>query len=412
MANRVAWLTKRVKIGGQWFVRKPIVKPTGFVTEKVEHNGHSVHASGTFVLEWYEAGKRQRKPLSDSTSEAQDALRKKLQTLEARAHGLTVVEDKGSKGKVSLEAAVREYLEEVKLNRAHKTHLAYKRALGMLVSANPGCDFVQDLERRNLMVHFIRAMKEAGLGDRTQNNLFGAIVTFLHSQDHPVVTRKDAPDYTETEIETYSTEELGELFGACTPAERLVFQFFLGTGCREREVTFATWKDVDLTAGTFTVKAKPAMGFKPKDSEERTIPIPSSLVRDLNAWKAMHPKSLLIFPNGQGRRVELRALQLGALREASHLQGPRGLRAVLSSQVPPHVREHAPAGWRGRADGATVARSLGFGDDQLLPEGHQREAKGCAREGGCDFRWDRRAADAPERSGDDPVSRPIKDAQE
>ena len=124
MANRVAWLSKRVKIGGQWFVRKPIVKPTGFVTEKVEHNGQTVHAPGTFVLEWYEAGKRQRKPLSDSTSEAQDALRKKLQTLEARAHGLTVVEDKGAKGKVALEAAVREYLEEVKLNRAHKTHLA------------------------------------------------------------------------------------------------------------------------------------------------------------------------------------------------------------------------------------------------------------------------------------------------
>jgi integrase/recombinase XerD len=170
----------------------------------------------------------------------------------------------------------------------------------MLVSSNPGCDFVQDLERRNLMVHFIRAMKEAGLGDRTQNNLFGVIVTFLHAQGHPVVTRKDAPDYTETEIETYSAEELGQLFGACTAADQVVFQFFLGTGCREREVMFATWKDVDLTAGTFTLKAKPAMGFKPKDSEERTIPIPSSLVRDLKALKATS-KSLLIFPNGEGR---------------------------------------------------------------------------------------------------------------
>jgi hypothetical protein len=82
MANRVAWLTKRVKIGGQWFVRKPIIKPTGFVTEKVIHNGQSVHAPGTFVLEWYEAGKRQRVPLSASTSEAQDALGKKRQTLD------------------------------------------------------------------------------------------------------------------------------------------------------------------------------------------------------------------------------------------------------------------------------------------------------------------------------------------
>ena len=219
MANRVAWLTKRVKIGGQWFVRKPIIKTSGFVTEKVEHNGQSVHAPGTFVLEWYENGKRQRKPLTDSTLEAQDALRKKTQTLEARSNGLEVVE-KSTKGKVALEAAVREYLEEVKLNRAHKTHLAYKRALDMLVSSNPGCDFVQDLERRNLMVNYIRAMKEAGLGDRTQNNLFGAIVTFLHAQQHPVVTRKDAPDYTETEIETYSAEQLGQLFGACTAAER------------------------------------------------------------------------------------------------------------------------------------------------------------------------------------------------
>jgi integrase/recombinase XerD len=122
-------------------------------------------------------------------------------------------------------------------------------------------------------------------------------VTLLHAQQHPVVTRKDATDYTETEIETYSTEELGQLFGACTAAERLVFQFFLGTGCREREVMFATWKEVDLTAGTFTVRERPAMSFKPKDSEERTIPIPSSLVRDLKALKAAS-KSLLIFPNG------------------------------------------------------------------------------------------------------------------
>jgi integrase len=54
---------------------------------------------------------------------------------------------------------------------------------------------------------------------------------------------------------------------------------------------FAAWKDVDLTAGTFTVKAKPAMGFKPKDSEERTIPIPSSLVRDLKADQGVETRS-------------------------------------------------------------------------------------------------------------------------
>jgi hypothetical protein len=51
--------------------------------------------------------------------------------------------------------------------------LCVKEGYDGVVAANPGCDFVQDLERRNLMVNYIRAMKEAGLGDRTQNNLFG-----------------------------------------------------------------------------------------------------------------------------------------------------------------------------------------------------------------------------------------------
>jgi integrase len=300
MANRIAWLVKRVKIGGVWLVRQPVVKSSGFVTDKVIHNKQSVQAPGAFVLEWYENGKRQRKPLTNSTLEAQDALRNKLKTLEARASGLNVVEAMDAKGKTSLESAVREYLEEVHLNRAHKTYLAYKRALTMLVESNRGCAYVQDLERRNLMVHYIRAMKEAGLADRTQNNLFGAVVTFLHAQGHPIVTRKDAPDFTVTEVETYTESELAGLFDACSPEEQLTFQFFLNTGCREREVAFATWKDVDFSSNTFSVKAKPSMGFKPKDGEERSIKMPSSLVRDLKVWKETS-KSLLIFPNGGGR---------------------------------------------------------------------------------------------------------------
>jgi hypothetical protein len=42
------------------------------------------------------------------------------------------------------------------------------------------------------------------------------------------------------------------------------------------------------------------MGFEPKDSEDRTVPIPSSFVRDLKALKATR-SNLVIFPNGQVR---------------------------------------------------------------------------------------------------------------
>lgn len=47
--------------------------------------------------------------VTESTLEAQDALRKKTQTLVARSNGLEVVE-KSTKGKVALETAVRDIL--------------------------------------------------------------------------------------------------------------------------------------------------------------------------------------------------------------------------------------------------------------------------------------------------------------
>jgi integrase/recombinase XerD len=133
------------------------------------------------------------------------------------------------------------------------------------------------------MVHFIRAMKDAGLGDRTQNNLFGAIVTFLHAQDHPVVTRKDAPDYTETEIETYSAEELGQLFGACTAAERLVFQFFLGTGWRSSE-SFGL-NPIPGLALTVKVPAVRSTSFHVANITSRSRPAPPTERQKPRPWR-------------------------------------------------------------------------------------------------------------------------------
>ena len=55
MANK-AWLTKRIKIDGQWFKRSPVVGGNGVLTDKVQHNGKAVHAPGVFVLVWNENG--------------------------------------------------------------------------------------------------------------------------------------------------------------------------------------------------------------------------------------------------------------------------------------------------------------------------------------------------------------------
>jgi integrase/recombinase XerD len=65
------------------------------------------------------------------------------------------------------------------------------------------------------------------------------------------------------------------------PEERLVFQFFLGSGCREAEAAYATWRDLNFSDKTFTVHSKRNRGFGPKDREKRTIPLRDTLIEAL-----------------------------------------------------------------------------------------------------------------------------------
>ena len=60
--------------------------------------------------------------------------------------------------------------------------------------------------------------------------------------------------------------------------EKVRYKFFLGSGAREQEVSFASWSDLDLHKGVFTVRAKPEEGFTPKTHESRSIPLPANLV--------------------------------------------------------------------------------------------------------------------------------------
>lgn len=369
MANK-CWLTKRIKLDGRWMKRTPVVGANGVLTDKVEHNGTKIHAPGIFVLQWHdEHGVRRYRPVGEVPKDA--ALQ--LRTQQARLEGVSVVEELGSAGEGLLQLGVDEFLEETKIKRAHKTWLAYKRALEMLVESC-GVTYTKQLTRHILVVKFIKAMKQAGLGDRTQNNLFGAVVTFLHSQGHEIVTRADSPKFTASMPERYSAEELNALFAACNPPERLLFQFFLNTGCREQEVMYATWKDLDLKAGTFSVTAKPQYGFRPKDYEERCIKIPATLVRDLKARQVVS-KSPLIFPNVQGRPNghllrDLKAVALRGELNCGHCESTDEGKKVICRTHPVcdkfklHKFRHTFACWHllSGLDVRTVQQWLGHSD--------------------------------------------------
>ena len=144
-----------------------------------------------------------------------------------------------------------------------------------------------------------------------------------------LVSAKDWPRYTDKEVEVYEPEEVTAFFAQCNPKQRVVFRFFLGSGAREQEVAFTAWTDLDLRNGLWHVRAKPDRGFKPKDYEERTVPLPDVLVDELKQWRNKNSKSYFAFPNDsndpQGHLLrELKQLALDAGLNCGHCKSRKG----------------------------------------------------------------------------------------
>ena len=160
--------------------------------------------------------------------------------------------------------------------------------------------------------------------------------------------RGDWPKTIEKKIEIYQPEELKPFFAACTPEERLIFQVFLLAGFREREVATFVWPDIHWKEGKLAVSAKPELGFTPKSYEERSVPVPMSLIETLRERKN-RSSSRLVFPTlphptrpeyGQGQsgrafigtmqgnrvpcRTELRTLRVGGPIERPGRPGQTG----------------------------------------------------------------------------------------
>ncbi len=107
----------------------------------------------------------------------------------------------------------------------------------------------------------------------------------------------------------YSDGDLKRFFGACTPAERVMFSTFLFSGFREQEVVHLCWPDLSFNLNMIRVTSKPDLGFWPKRWEEREVPVPKPLIEMLRG----HPRqgnSRFVFPSPKGNREQNSAVAL------------------------------------------------------------------------------------------------------
>jgi integrase/recombinase XerD len=152
------------------------------------------------------------------------------------------------------------------------------------------------------LIQFGGKMRDQGYADSTIHHHLVEIGTFLRRNGYDkVLPANQLPKFTPKTADSYGEDVLCRFFAACMDDDRLLFEFFLSSGYRGGEVRYATWADIDFAAGTVTVRAKPKLGFTPKDRDERTVPLPNSLIDRLRQRRRLYPDAMYIFGDGHNR---------------------------------------------------------------------------------------------------------------
>jgi integrase len=268
------------------------------------------HPEGAYYIEWREGSKRIRHSVGKNATEAGAARLRKEAELNARALGVPIAASQS--GSPLIADAVAEYLAEIKVTKSASTLSAYTLALRNFTDSCHKAH-LSEITRADLIEYARYLRFDLKVADRTAHNRRSNLVTFLKAYGiEKLLLRKDKVRFVALEPESYDDEQLKKFFAACDAEERALFEFYLMTGFRKKEVAFCCWSDVDLKVGVVRVTAKTDEGFRPKDYEEREVPIPDKLVDSLKAWSKHTNGSRFVFPtrNGTPRKHRTQLLDL------------------------------------------------------------------------------------------------------
>jgi integrase/recombinase XerD len=262
-------------------------------------NGNQeVHPEGVYHLRYTnENGKRVYERVGKDASEALNLLRRRQLGRESLAAGLKVVDPTGNRTRI--DDAISLYLTRVAISRSPKTQNEFNL---FLLQFQDLCSkvFLEEINGDDLLL-YAATLRDQGLAARTVANRVARISCFLrHHKITGLLEAHEKPRYVEREPKAYNEADLRGLFQACSKEQELIFRFFLKSGCREQEVAHLTYRDLDFVNKTVTVVEKVVTGFRPKDRQERTVPLPDDLMRSLAERMAECKGKVLVFPNSRG----------------------------------------------------------------------------------------------------------------
>jgi len=220
----------------------------------------------------------------DTLEEARKASAGLELNAKAVALGLTIEEYKGraNSNRTTVKAAIEHYISEAKKTNKKTTAAEYARNLKQFESSLQKVRFLDEVTK-GVLCGFRDFLAAEGYEPRTLHNRLLLVLMLLKANgiktEFSLV--RDLPTYEEEPAIPYEPEELTKLFAAMKEEETVRYKFFLGTACREQEVMFAAWQDIDFTRGVYHIRSKSDVGFTPKKHESRYVKMPTDLVEML-----------------------------------------------------------------------------------------------------------------------------------
>lgn len=215
----------------------------------------------------------------------------------------------------TIKKAVGKYLFDKK-GQKPKTVAQYTTALHQFLDYSASKRATQLSQINNeLLIGFKDHLFGDDYGKKTVRTRMNIVNSVLRQEN--VTARAKTPKPDENPPVPYDDDVMEKLFDEMTPDELVQFKFFLGTGGREQEVQYASWPDINLTTGEYTVRAKEDVGFTVKNHLSRTIVFDDSLVALLRDYKRRAPHSRWLFVGKRDKQPQghmLRMLKEIALR--------------------------------------------------------------------------------------------------
>jgi len=284
-------LYKRVKVGERWKYQR-IHEGRGHRTSDL---------AGPFYARPFHNGRQYWKTLlAETFEEAREEADHLHSAFEATAKGLTVTEFENATNahRIPLKKAVDDFLAEASSKKRPKTVIGYRLNLNQFLECAKSTKFLDEVDKQTLR-EFRDYLAGRGYEPRTLHNRIMTVLSLL--KEHRIQTgfslTKDLPTFEDDPPVPFTDEELKKLFAIMSDEDAIRYKFFLGTACREQEVQFASWTDVDFERMEFHVRQKQDVGFAPKNHEKRSVPIPSSLVALLKQRRKKAPHTRWLFVN-------------------------------------------------------------------------------------------------------------------